>query len=90
MTISGAFDQTQDAFGDEATNRAASGSSGKAHGAGEPVHGDAEARATFEECVAEEKRVDGAVGVAEAKGRDENVFEVFPEDGGVEFFVGHG
>lgn len=90
MAVSGALEQTKYAFGDETTNRAAGGRSGEADSAGKPVHGNAEARLTFEEGVAQKKRVDGAIDMGEAKGGSENVFQVFPENCGVEFFAVHG
>jgi hypothetical protein len=90
VTVSGALDQTQDAFGSEATNGAAGGRGGERGSASKPVHGEAKARLAFQQRMAEKQRVDGAVDMEEPKRGYENIFEVLPEGSGVVFFVGHG
>lgn len=74
----------------ETTERLAGGASGDTGTAGERVDRKTDARLSFEEGVAEEMGVDSAIDMVEAKGGDENVFKLLPEECTVELFVVHG
>ncbi len=84
-----AFDQPQSTSGDEAAHSRARRAIAKASAAGEPGHGKAEAELAFQASVAQEMRVDGAVGTGEAQPRDEQVFDLFAHEFGVGFFDFH-
>jgi hypothetical protein len=64
-----AFDQAQDAEIEEASQGAARGHGTEADAAGEPGNGKAEAGPPFEAAVAQEIRIDGALGDREAQAR---------------------
>jgi hypothetical protein len=64
-----AFDQAQDAEIEEAPQGATRGHGTEAHTAGEPGNGKTEAGPPFEAAVAEEMRIDGALGDGEAQAR---------------------
>jgi len=66
MTDFGAFDQAQDAEGDETAHGFAGRSTGGADSASEPLNGEAEPELAFEAAVAQEMRIDGAVEGGEA------------------------
>jgi hypothetical protein len=66
-----AFDQAQDAEIEEAPQGAARGHGTEADTAGEPGNGKTEAGAAFEAAVAQEMRVDGALGDGETQARDD-------------------
>ena len=66
-----AFDQAQDAEIEEASQGAARGHGTEADTAGEPGNGKTEAGAALEAAVAQEMRIDGALGDGEAQARDD-------------------
>jgi hypothetical protein len=84
-----AFEQAQSAVGNQTAHGPTGGVGGEASTAGEPGDGEAEPGASFETAVAEEMRIDGAVGDGQAQPGNEKVFEVFPDEFGVELFVFH-
>ena len=75
---------------DQAAHRFADGAGADADAASEPGNREAELELPFEAGVAEQMAIDGAVGDGEAQTGEENVFELFPEKSGVEFFGFHG
>lgn len=79
VTGFGAFDQAQNAEVNETADGGTRGAVADASAAGEPGHGKAEAEFAFEAAVAQEMRIDGAVGGGEAQSRDEMVLELFPD-----------
>ena len=58
--------------------------------AGRPGHGEAELELAFETAVAEEMRIDGAVGDGQAQAREEKVLELYPKMLDIQFFAFHG
>ena len=78
-----AMNEAERAQGDEAADGFADGASAQADSASEPGHGEVELELAFEAAVAEEMRIDGAVGDGEAELRVENVLELFPEKRGI-------
>ena len=84
-----AMDQAKRAQGDEAADRFADGAGANTNAACQPRHGAVELELAFETGVAEEIRIDGAVGDGEAEARVENVFELFPEERRIWFFTFH-
>jgi len=84
-----AFDEAQSTSGDEAAHSGARRAIAKASAAGEPGHGETESELAFQASVAQEMRVDGAVGAGEAQPRDEQVFDLFVNEFGVGFFDFH-
>lgn len=89
MTGFGAVDEAQSAESHESADGFAGRSPGDANGTGEPLNGEAETRLSFEAAVAQKMRIDGAIEHGKAQVRDENVFHLFPELGGVGNFVFH-
>jgi hypothetical protein len=85
-----AMDETQGAENDEAANRFAHGAGANANSASEPRHGEAELELAFEATVADEVKIDSAVGDGHAQPREKNVRELFPQTGGVGLFGFHG
>ena len=75
---------------DEAADGFTDGAGADADAAGEPGHGEAELEPAFETAVADEMRIDGAVGDGQAKAREEEVLELYPEMLDVQFFAFHG
>jgi len=75
---------------DEAPDRFAHGAGADADAAGKPGHGEAELKLAFETAVADEMRVDGAVGDGQAQPREEKVLELFPKMLEIQFFAFHG
>jgi len=74
-----AFDQAQNAVGDQTAHGPTGGVGGEASTAGEPGNGEAEPGLSFETAVPQEVRIDGAVRDGQAQPGDEKVFEVFPD-----------
>lgn len=85
-----AADEAERTEGDEAANRFTHGAGADADTAGEPGHGEAELELAFETAVAEEMRIDGAVGDGQAQPREEKVLELFPKMFDIQFFAFHG
>jgi len=85
-----ALDQAQDTARNEATHGPARGISAEANAARKPGNGEAEPDLSLEAAVAEEMRIDGAVGDGQTQPGNEKVFDVLPDALGVGFFVFHG
>jgi hypothetical protein len=81
-----AFHEAQDTVGDEAAHRPANGVVGETGTTSEPEDGELEAKLSFQTAVAEEMRVDHAVGGGQAQARDQEVLELFPHLFGIGFF----
>jgi len=90
VTCLAAFDETQDTVGDEAAHSPANGVVGETRTTSEPEDGELEPKLSFEAAVADEMRVDRAVGGGQAQTRDQKVLELFPHLFGVGFFGWHG
>jgi hypothetical protein len=86
----GAFHQAQNAQTDEAADGLTHGPAGNAHAAGEPSDGKVEPELPFEAAVAQEMRIDSAVDDRQAKLRNDEVFQLFPDEFSIRFFVFHG
>jgi hypothetical protein len=85
-----ATDEAERTEDDEAADRFADGAGADADAAGEPGHGEAELEPAFETAVAEEMRIDGAVGDGQAQPREEEVLELYPKLFDIQFFAFHG
>jgi hypothetical protein len=85
-----AMDDAERAYDDQAAHRLANRAGANANAASQPRHGAVELELAFEAGVAEEMRIDGAVGDGETQARVEKVLELFPNEGGVQFFGFHG
>ena len=90
MTGFASFDHTQSAVGNEAAHSDAGSIGAEASSTSEPGNGKAEAEPAFEATVAQEMRIDGAVDDRQAQARDKMVFQLFPDEFGVGFFVFQG
>ena len=89
MTRFAAFDEAQDTLRDEAAHGPANGVVGETRTTSEPEDGKLEPKVSLEAAVAEEMRVDRAVGGGQAETRDQEVLELFPHVFGVGFFGWH-
>src|SRR5260370_310100 len=85
-----ATDEAERTEDDEATDRFTHGAGADADAAGKPGHGEAELELAFETAVAEEMRIDGAVGDGQAQAREEKVLELYPKMLDIQFFAFHG
>jgi len=85
-----ATDEAEHTEDDEAADRFTHGAGADANAAGEPGHGEAELELAFETAVADEMRIDGAVGDGQAQAREEKVLELFPKMLDIQFFAFHG
>jgi hypothetical protein len=85
-----ATDEAERTEDDEAADRFTHGAGADADAAGEPRHGEAELVLAFETAVADEMRIDGAVGDGQAQPREEEVLELYPEVFEIQFFAFHG
>jgi hypothetical protein len=85
-----ATDEAEGTEDDEAADRFTHGASADAYAAGEPGHGEAELELAFETAVADEMRIDGAVGDGQAQPREEKVLELYPKMLEIQFFAFHG
>jgi hypothetical protein len=85
-----ATDEAERTEDDEAADRFTHRAGADADAAGEPGHGEAELVLAFETAVAEEMRIDGAVGDGQAQAREEKVLELHPKMLDIQFFVFHG
>jgi len=85
-----ATDEAERTEDDEATDRFTHGAGADANAAGEPGHGEAELELAFETAVADEMRIDGAVGDGQAQPREEKVLELYPKMLEIQFFAFHG
>ena len=82
-----ATDEAERTEDDEAADGFTDGAGADADAAGEPGHGEVELEPAFETGVAEEMKVDGAVGDRQAQARVENVRELYPEVLEIESFA---
>lgn len=78
-----AFQQAQGTAGDEATNGPADGIVRETRAASEPGNGETEAKPSLEAAVTKEMRIDDAVGNRQAKTRNKEVLELFPQVFGI-------
>jgi hypothetical protein len=85
-----ATDEAERPEDDEAADRFTHGAGADANAAGEPGHGEAELELAFETAVADEMRIDGAVGDGQAQSREEKVLELYPKMLEIQFFAFHG
>jgi hypothetical protein len=85
-----ATDEAERTEDNEAADRFTHGAGADADAAGEPGHGEVELEPAFETAVAEEMRIDGAVGDGQAQPGEENVLELFPKMLEIQFFAFHG
>jgi hypothetical protein len=85
-----ATDEAERTEDDEAADGFTDGAGADADAAGEPGHGKVELEPAFETGVAEEMKVDGAVGDGQAQAREENVRELYPKALEIQFFAFHG
>jgi hypothetical protein len=85
-----ATDEAERTEDDEAADRFTHGASADADAAGKPGHGEAELELAFETAVADEMRIDGAVGDGQAQPREEKVRELFPKIFDIQLFAFHG
>ncbi len=85
-----ATDEAEHTEDDEAADRFTHGAGADANAAGEPGHGEAELELAFETAVADEMRIDGAVGDGQAQPREEKVLELYPKMLEIQFFAFHG
>ena len=83
-------DQAERTEDDEAADGFTHGAGADADAAGEPGHGEAELELAFEAAVADEMRIDGAVGDGQTQPREEKVLELYPKLFDIEFFAFHG
>src|SRR5216683_637117 len=85
-----ATDEVERTEDDEAADRFTHRAGADANAAGKPGHGEAELELAFETAVADEMRIDGAVGDGQAQAREEEVLELFPKTFNIQFFAFHG
>jgi len=85
-----AVHHAQGALGSEAAHGVASGPVRKANARGEPDDRKTELALAFEAAMPQEVGVDRALGKIEAQAGHENIFELFPDEFSVGFFVFHG
>ncbi len=83
-------DEAERTEDDEPADRFTHGAGADANTAGEPGHREAELELAFETAVADEMRIDGAVGDGQAQAREEKVLELFPKILDIQFFAFHG
>jgi hypothetical protein len=85
-----AVHHAQGPLGSETAHGVASGPVRKAHATGEPHDRKTELALAFEVAMSQEVGVDRALGKIEAQAGHENVFELFPDEFRIGFFVFHG
>src|SRR3989442_10447403 len=85
-----ATDEAEGTEDDEAADRFTHRAGADANAAGEPGHGEAELELAFETAVADEMRIDGAVGDGQTQAREEKGLELFPKMFAIPFFAFHG
>ena len=85
-----ATDEAERTEDDEAADGFTHGAGADADAAGEPGHGEMELEAAFETAMADEMRIDGAVGDGEMEAREEEVLALYPEVFEIQFFAFHG
>ena len=90
MAGSRALDQAQSPLGDQAANGSAHGSLRDMRAVGEPAKGKAKLGLAFEAAMPEEMGIDDAVDKIEAQAGHEIIFELFPDEVRIGFFVLHG
>jgi hypothetical protein len=74
-----AADEAERTEDDEAADGFTHGAGADADAAGEPGHGEVEVPPAFETGVADEMRIDSAVGDGQAQAGEEDVLELYPE-----------
>jgi hypothetical protein len=84
-----ATDEPQRPEDDEAADGFTHGPGADADTTGEPGHGEVELELAFETAVADEMRIDGAVGDGQAQTREEEVLELYPKLFDIQFFAFH-
>jgi hypothetical protein len=82
--------EAEDTEDDEAADGFTDGARADADAAGEPGHGEVELVPAFETAVANEMRIDGAVGDGEMEAREEEVLALYPKMLEIQFFAFHG
>jgi len=90
VTRSGAFDQAQSALGNEAAHGLARGGRRKTGTAHKPKNRKAEPELSFEPAMPQEMRIDDSFDDSKAQPRHENIFELFPDEDGVDVADFHG
>ncbi len=85
-----ATDEAERTEDNEAADGFTHGAGADADAAGEPGHGEAELELPFETAVADEMRIDGAVGDGQSQPREEEVLELYPKLFDIQFFAFHG
>jgi len=90
VTSLAAVHHAQGALGSEAAHGVASGPVRKANATGEPDDRKTELALAFEAAMPQEMGVDRSLGKIEAQAGHENIFELFPDEFSVGFFVFHG
>jgi hypothetical protein len=85
-----ATDEAEGTEDDEAADGFTHGAGADADAAGEPGHGEVELEPAFETGVADEMRIDGAVGDGQAQPREEKVLELYPKMLEIQFLAYHG
>jgi len=85
-----ATDEAEGTEDDEAADRFTHRAGADANAASEPGHGEAELELAFETAVADEMRIDGAVGDGQAQPREEEILELYPKLFDIQFFAFHG
>jgi len=85
-----ATDQAERTEDDEAADGFTHGAGANADTAREPGHGEAELELTFEAAVADEMRIDGAVGDGQTQPGEEEVLELNPKLFDIQFLAFHG
>ncbi len=84
-----ALDQAESAAIQEAADGGTSGADGDANSAGEPGDREVETAFAFKAGVTEEERIGGAVDRIEREIGDNEIVELFPHHGRIEFFIFH-
>jgi hypothetical protein len=90
VTRLAAFDEAQDAAGDEAAHRPAHGVVRETNPASEPGNGKVELQLSFQASVTKEMRINSTVDKGEGQTRRKKVLQLFPHEFGVWFSGFHG
>jgi hypothetical protein len=85
-----AADEAEDTEDDETADGFTHGAGADADAAGEPGHGEVELVPALETAVADEMRIDGAVGDGKVEAREEEVLALNPKMFEIQFFAFHG
>jgi hypothetical protein len=90
MTVSAAFHQAQGTLSSKPADGFSHRPAGDTSTAGEPGNGKAEPKLPFEAAMPQKMRIDSAVDDRQVKLRDDEVFQLFPDEFSIRFFVFHG